>query len=90
MEWNQTAYGAMEMNAVTMTRKEDPPELALTSVGFPVDNLEMKIIDARGRVVPVGEHGEICVRSFSVMLGYWEDPMKTKEVIDSARWYHSG
>ena len=41
-------------------------------------------------MVPRGERGELCTRGYSVMLGYWDDAAKTAEVIDAARWMHSG
>ena len=40
--------------------------------------------------MPRGEPGELCTRGYSVMLGYWEQPDKTAEVIDRARWMHTG
>jgi fatty-acyl-CoA synthase len=40
--------------------------------------------------VPRGEAGEFCTRGYSVMLGYWEEPEKTAEAIDAARWMHTG
>ena len=54
-------------------------------------HLEVKIIDpATGLTVPRGEPGEYCTRGYSVMLGYWNEPAKTAEVIDGARWMHTG
>ncbi len=40
--------------------------------------------------VPRGTPGEFCTRGYSVMLGYWEEPDKTAEAIDAARWMHTG
>ncbi|OTG92503.1 fatty acid--CoA ligase, partial [Acinetobacter sp. ANC 4654] len=53
-------------------------------------HLEIKIVDENGKVVPRGKLGELCVRGYSVMLGYWEDNDKTGEVIDVAKWMHTG
>jgi fatty-acyl-CoA synthase len=54
-------------------------------------HLEIKIVDpATGLTVPRGEPGELCTRGYSVMLGYWENPEKTAEAIDAARWMHTG
>ena len=41
-------------------------------------------------VVQRGEAGELCTRGYSVMLGYWDDPERTAEAIDAARWMHTG
>ncbi len=41
-------------------------------------------------MLPRGQHGELCTRGYSVMLGYWNEPDKTAEAIDSARWMHTG
>jgi fatty-acyl-CoA synthase len=41
-------------------------------------------------VLPCGTRGEMCTRGYSVMLGYWDDPERTAEVIDAARWMHTG
>jgi fatty-acyl-CoA synthase len=53
-------------------------------------HLEVKIVDAEGRIVPRGVKGELLTRGYSVMLGYWGDPEKTREAIDAARWMHTG
>ncbi len=54
-------------------------------------HVEVKIVDpATGLVVPVGTPGELCTRGYSVMLGYWNEPEKTAEAIDPARWMHTG
>ena len=50
-----------------------------------------RLIDPEtGLVVPRGSHGELCTRGYSVMLGYWNEPAKTAETIDAARWMHTG
>ena len=43
-----------------------------------------------GLTVPRGEAGELCTRGYTVMLGYWQEPDKTAEAIDAARWMHTG
>ena len=53
-------------------------------------HLEVKIVDAEGRIVPRGVAGEFCTRGYSVMLGYWDDPERTAEAIDRAGWMHTG
>lgn len=51
--------------------------------------LQVKIVDRQGDIVPIGRPGEICVRGAQVMLGYWKDELRTKEVIKNG-WYHTG
>ncbi len=43
-----------------------------------------------GLTLPRGEPGELCTRGYSVMLGYWDEPAKTAEVLDGAGWMHTG
>src|SRR5437868_10998137 len=53
-------------------------------------HVEVKIVDAAGRIVPRGTTGELLARGYLVMRGYWADPEKTAEAIDPARWMHTG
>ena len=54
-------------------------------------HVEVKIVDPEtGLTLPRGEPGELCTRGYSVMLGYWDEPEKTAEAIDRARWMHTG
>lgn len=87
----QIAYGMTETSPVsTQTRIGAPLEKQVSTVGQVHPHLEIKIIDPEnGRVQPLGETGEICTRGYSVMLGYWNDPEKTKEAIDENGWMHS-
>jgi fatty-acyl-CoA synthase len=85
------AYGQTETSPVNhMTSVDDSIEKRVGSVGRPAPHCEIKIIDPQGAVVPVGEKGEICCRGYSVMQGYWDDPERTAETIDSDGWLHSG
>ena len=45
---------------------------------------------ATGDIVPLGVQGELMIRGYCVMLEYWEDPEKTKEVLSRDRWYRTG
>jgi fatty-acyl-CoA synthase len=86
------AYGMTETSPVsTQTRADDDLEQRTATVGRVMPHIEVKIVDPNsGQVVPVGTAGEFCTRGYSVMLGYWNEPDKTAEVIDAARWMHTG
>ena len=85
------AYGMTETSPVSFqTVPDDPLERRVDSVGRIHPHLEVKLVDEHGCVVPRGMPGELCTRGYSVMLGYWDDPVRTGEVIDSARWMHTG
>ena len=85
-------YGMTETSPVsTQTRYDDSIERRVSTVGRVGPHLEVKVIDPEtGLTKPYGEPGELCTRGYSVMLGYWEQPEKTAEVIDAARWMHTG
>jgi fatty-acyl-CoA synthase len=85
-------YGMTETSPVsTMTRADDDLARRTQTVGRTMPHLESKVIDpASGLTVPRGTAGELCTRGYSVMLGYWDEPAKTAEAIDPARWMHTG
>jgi fatty-acyl-CoA synthase len=85
-------YGMTETSPVsTQTRHDDSIERRVSTVGRVGPHLEVKIVDpGTGLTVPFGKPGELCTRGYSVMLGYWQQPDKTAEVIDQARWMHTG
>jgi fatty-acyl-CoA synthase len=85
-------YGMTETSPVsTQTRVDDSIDRRVSTVGRVGPHLEVKIIDPEtGLTMPYGEPGELCTRGYSVMLGYWEEPDKTAEAIDAARWMHTG
>ena len=85
------SYGMTETGPISFqTNVDDSFENRINTVGRIHPHLQAKIIDERGRVVPVGQRGELCVRGYSVMLGYWEDPEQTADAIDRAGWMHTG
>jgi fatty-acyl-CoA synthase len=85
-------YGMTETSPVsTQTRRDDSLERRVSTVGRAAPHVEIKIVDPEtGRVVPRGTPGEFCTRGYSVMLGYWNEPDKTDDAIDAARWMHTG
>ncbi|QBE62859.1 AMP-binding protein [Pseudoduganella lutea] len=85
------AYGMTETSPVSFQSSvDDPVALRVSTIGRVHPHLEVKIVDAQGRIVPRGVKGELLTRGYSVMLGYWGDEEKTREAIDSSRWMHTG
>lgn len=85
-------YGMTETAPVSMmTRVDDSLQKRTETVGRVMPHLEIKIADpVTGQTVPRGQKGEFCTRGYAVMLGYWNQPDKTAETIDAARWIHTG
>ncbi|WP_274563599.1 AMP-binding protein [Streptomyces spiramyceticus] len=85
-------YGMTETSPVsTQTRRDDDLERRTGTVGRVMPHVEIKVVDpVTGVTLPRGEAGELCTRGYSVMLGYWEEPEKTAEVVDAGRWMHTG
>ena len=84
-------YGMTETSPVSFqSSTSDPLARRVSTVGRVHPHLEVKIVDAEGRVVPRGVAGELCTRGYSVMLGYWDDDARTRGAIDAARWMHTG
>jgi fatty-acyl-CoA synthase len=92
MEQVTICYGMTETSPVsTQTTAGDDMDRRVSTVGRVGPHLEIKVIDPEtGLVLPRGAHGELCTRGYSVMLGYWNEPQKTAEAIDAARWMHTG
>jgi fatty-acyl-CoA synthase len=85
------AYGMTETSPISFqSRTDDPVERRVSTVGRIHPHVEVKIVDAAGRVAPVGTEGELCTRGYCVMRGYWEDEERTREAIDSSGWMHTG
>jgi fatty-acyl-CoA synthase len=74
----------------TQTAVDDPLEKRVGTVGRVHPHVEVKVIGEDGVTVPRGFAGEQCTRGYSVMLGYWEDPVSTRRAIDADGWMHTG
>jgi fatty-acyl-CoA synthase len=72
------------------TRPADTFDRRVNTVGQAFPHTEVKIVDTDGRTVPVGVPGELCVRGFTVMIGYWGDADSTARAIDAGGWMHTG
>ncbi len=84
------AYGMTETSPVSFqSAADDPLERRVTTVGRVQPHLEVKLVDAEGRTVKVGEKGELLTRGYSVMKGYWGDPARTADAVRDG-WMHTG
>ncbi|MCO5160326.1 MAG: AMP-binding protein [Mesorhizobium sp.] len=85
------AYGMTETSPVSFqSHTDDPVDRRVSTVGRVHPHVEVKIVDDKGRTVPVGARGELCTRGYSVMQGYWGDPERTAEALDADGWMHTG
>ncbi|RWS06862.1 acyl-CoA synthetase-like protein [Dinothrombium tinctorium] len=85
-------FGATELGpCTTVSESTDSVESRLETVGRPLDFIELKVVDPHTlELLKIDERGELLVRGHNVMLGYWGQPEKTKEVITPAGWYRTG
>ena len=86
-----TAYGLTEScGVVTMCRRDDPAEIIAGTSGRAIPDIEVKVIDPDGVELSRGEPGEIVVRGYTVMEGYFGQPEETAKAIDADGWLHTG
>uniref|UniRef100_A0A672YMU0 Medium-chain acyl-CoA ligase ACSF2, mitochondrial n=1 Tax=Sphaeramia orbicularis TaxID=375764 RepID=A0A672YMU0_9TELE len=88
----QLLYGTTENSPITFLGfPQDTDDLKVNTVGCIMPHTEAKVVDPiSGEMVPLGASGELLIRGSCVMLGYWNDPEKTREVIAEDRWYRTG
>jgi HIP---CoA ligase len=86
-----TGYGLTEATSIcSVSRVGDDPGDVAESVGRPFPDVEIRVVDESGREVAAGEAGEIIVRGYNVMAGYWDDPDATALAIGADGWLHTG
>jgi len=81
-------YGLSETSPVASSNHPGRPRKP-GSIGTPLREVEMKVVDENDEEVPQGEVGEIVIRGHNVMKGYWEKPEATEETMRGG-WFHSG
>jgi acyl-CoA synthetase (AMP-forming)/AMP-acid ligase II len=86
-----TGYGLTETTGIaTMCRHTDDPEVIANTAGRPIPDVEVRVVDDDGKDVPTGEPGEVVVRGYNVMAGYYGDPGATSATIDEDGWLRTG
>ncbi len=86
-----TAYGLTEATGtVTMCRRDDDAVTIATTSGRAIPDTEVRVVGPDNVSVPIGEPGEVVVRGYNVMRGYFEDPVATADTIDAEGWLHTG
>lgn len=84
-------YGLSEAASLcTLSDIYDPEEMRIGSVGRPLPGLEVSLADESGKESPDLEEGEILVRGYGVMKGYYKDPEQTAQALDACGWLHTG
>ncbi|WP_101759233.1 AMP-binding protein [Oceanicoccus sp. KOV_DT_Chl] len=81
-------YGMTETSPVISSNP--PGQVQVGTVGLPMPDTEIKVIDDRGNTLPVDTAGELCVRGPQVMQGYWQRPEATAEVLSAEGWLKTG
>ena len=86
-----TGYGLTETTGtVSMCHHEDPPEVVATTVGRPLPGVSVRVADEKGFAVATGETGEVLVKGFNVMRGYFDDPEATAGAFDEEGYLRTG
>lgn len=83
------AYGLTETSPAACMNPLDMPEYN-GAIGLPISSTDACLMDDDGKLVALGEPGELCIRGPQVMDGYWQRPEETAKVIDSEGWLHTG
>ncbi|KAJ4435732.1 hypothetical protein ANN_18349 [Periplaneta americana] len=83
-------YGMTETGINFFGRHEDTLEQMTSKVGYVMPQTEVKVVDKDGKMVPIGTPGELWVRSYSVMKGYWGEEEKTRQFRDDDGWAKTG
>ncbi|MFH1351492.1 MAG: AMP-binding protein, partial [Pseudomonadota bacterium] len=76
--------------ATSLTLYGDPPEIVANTVGKPLPEVEVKVVDTQTcEELPPGEQGELCTRGFLIMKGYYKMPGETAKTMDKDGWFHT-
>ena len=86
-----TAYGLTECGGcATVCDPADSVETVASTCGRALPGTEVRCVDEEGHSVPAGQPGEVLLRGYHIMQGYFEDEAATRETIDAEGWLHTG
>ena len=86
-----TAYGLTECGGcATLCEPADDVETVANTCGKALPGTEVRCVDEQGQTVAAGEAGEVLLRGYHIMQGYFEDEGATAETIDADGWLHTG
>jgi len=84
-------YGMIETAPISFqTMPGDSLEILTTTVGKPLDYTDGCVVGLDGKVLPCDQHGELLVRGYNIMKGYWNDDKWSKAAVDKDGWMHTG
>ncbi|XP_039433354.2 medium-chain acyl-CoA ligase ACSF2, mitochondrial-like, partial [Culex pipiens pallens] len=87
----RTSYGMTETTGVAfLCDRGNKTESSLDTVGRIMDHYEAKVVDSEGKIVSFGMAGELLIRGYGIMLGYWSDDLKTKQILGNDGWLRTG
>lgn len=89
------AYGMTETSPVTfITALDDPPKKRATTLGKVMPHTAAKVVDQEGKIVRIGQRGELCTSGYALQKGYWNDEAATRQAMrrdaDGTIWMHTG
>jgi fatty-acyl-CoA synthase len=85
-------FGMTEASGIVSTGGYDmDPERGFQTLGYPLAGVSVRIVDLATKTdMPTGERGEVLIKGYNLLDGYYRDPAKTAEALDGDGWYHSG
>ena len=87
----RVAYGMTETGStVSITREDDPPGKQVSTVGRPLDGMELKVLDLDGSPLPIESVGEVAVKGSGVMRGYYRQPGETANAFTADGFFLTG
>ena len=75
---------------ITVNYPSDSFEKRTQTIGKTLEHTELKVVDTKGRIVKLNEPGELLVRGYNTMLGYYDDKQKTEETYTADRFLKTG